>query len=96
MAKSLTEIQRLVSLQALGKNLTLAVILDTLQHRGNDSYGCYGINQNHHDFETWWITSSGAASGIIDMWHCQWNLLKPFKNQTEETQRKVWELLTKE
>lgn len=93
MQNNLAEIQAFVKLQALGKNLTLAVVLDTLHHRGEDSCGVYGANINHADFETCWITTSGAASGVIDLWHCKWDLEKSFLRQSSETQLAIARLL---
>ena len=54
----------------------------------------FGLNYSHATFDSWWITSSGAAAGIIEMWICKWDLTKEtLEEQSEETQRQINELL---
>lgn len=77
----------------IGKPSFLPRVLLALQNKVD--YMVFGLNYSHATFDDWWITSSGAAAGIIEMWLCKWDLTKEtLEEQSEETQRAINKLLT--
>lgn len=73
--------------------VTLNRVLFALQNKVD--YMVFGLNYSHATFDSWWITSSGAAAGIIEIWICKWDLNKEtLECQSEETQRSINKLLT--